>query len=203
MSNRTATNWVRAGFAAWLTFELLNWVGILHFTLDFSWLGLFLTVTVLWVAIEIVSWRLRKAGLESLPWPAYLAGLIGTSWDALGDVARLYTRIYHYDKIAHFMGGGAAALVVFFLYRQLQRSGKLQLPPPLVAFLAICTANFIGVLYELEEFSETYTLKNNRMGDAFDTSTDVLFNLLGAITLVSIVAYVLYRKKRTSLPPHV
>ena len=55
MNNNVITNIIRIGFAAWIIFELLNWIGVLNFTLDFTWLGLVVTAVFVWTALEIVS----------------------------------------------------------------------------------------------------------------------------------------------------
>ncbi len=194
-------NLIRLGFLGWMVFELLNWVKILHFSLDFSWAGLLLTVSWIWGSIEFASWKLRKSGMESLPWAAYLIGLVGTSWDAFGDVAHLYSSVMYYDKYAHFFGGGSAAIVSLFILWRLVQGGKILLDPRMMGFFAICMANFLGILYELEEYSESYFFHNNRMGDAFDTSTDVINNFLGAAVMV-VIALIVLRKKKNSESAH-
>lgn len=184
---------VRAGFAGWVGFEFLNLIKILHFTLDFSWFGLILTSGFIWAAIEITSSKLHKHVAAGLPWPVYCVGLLGVSWDALGDVSHLYARFSWYDQAAHFGGGMTAALVFFFIFHLVNQSGKITIGPKLLGFFAIASANLLGVLYELEEYAETVIFHNNRLGDALDTPNDLMWNLIGSLCAVLIASWYVRR----------
>lgn len=148
------TNIARLGFLAWLVFEFLNLIGLLHMSLDFSWLGLMLTSGFVWGVIEISSWQVKKVSGKPLPWSAFLLPLISVSFDAFGDTHHLYSSYEWYDKVAHVIGGGMAALVAFFVFWRLVESGRINLGKKLTAFIAICISSGLGVLYELEEYLE-------------------------------------------------
>ncbi len=179
---------IRCGFAGWIIFELLNWLTILHFTLDFSWLGLVLTATFVWVSIELISKNLRKKTGSGFPWVVYLVSFAGTSWDALGDVGHLYSRFSWYDQAAHFAGGASLGLIFFMYLWRLHSSRIITLTPGLMGFLAWSAANIIGVFYELEEYTESVLVHNNRLGDAFDTPNDLMWNIIGSLIVIVIAS---------------
>lgn len=192
----------RVGFIGWLLFELLNLVKILHFTLDFSWLGLMLTGGFIWAAIEISSRRLLLSVGQGLPWVVYIVGLFGTSWDALGDIAHFYNQFDWYDQVAHFNGGMTPALIFFFIFTLLVRRGKLSIGPKLLAFFAVASANVLGILYEIEEYLEDVFFHTNRLGDGPDTANDLMLNLIGSVIAVLIASYYVYRLRiRTEKSP--
>ena len=189
---------VRVGFAGWITFELLNLSGVLHYTLDFTWLGLVVTSTGIFGIIELVSWGLRKSTGTGLPWPAYVIAYFGTSWDVLGDVVHWYSTYNWYDQAAHFFGGASLGIIAVMVLWRLEFAGKIHLPRWMLNIAALGVANFVGILYELEEYFEDVINFTNRLGSATDTANDIFLNVVGAlITIVIASMYVasLQRKK--------
>jgi uncharacterized membrane protein YjdF len=185
----------RFAFAAWLIVELLSWLKILPLTLEFTWFGLMLTASFVWLGLEIISWRLRKAGARYLWGLTYLGALLSLCVDAFGDIFRFYGSYTHYDQFAHFIGGAMIALVVFDLMTALYKSGKISIPLKGRGVLAIATAMAMGSLYEIEEYSEDVLFGSHRLGDAFDTANDMLLNTLGAIAIIIIIVMIRRRKK--------
>ena len=184
--NKFLTNISRLGFIAWLVFEFLNYIGVLHFTIDFSWLGLVLTAGFVWVVLEIVSWRLKKVSGKPLPWIAFLLSLLSVSFDAFGDTHHFYSRFDWYDQVAHVIGGAMAALVAFVVFWRLVEAGRIMLGKKLTGFVALCISAFLGVLYELEEYLEDVFTGSQRAGNSVDTSNDLLWNTVGALVIVVI-----------------
>jgi len=182
--NKTLTNLIRLGFAGWIAFELLNYVEILHFTLDFTWLGLVLTSGFVWVVMEIVSAQLKKTTGKGLPWYVFCIALIGISWDALGDVSHWYSKFDWYDHVGHGVGGAMATLVFFFVFYRMHQAGKIKVGPKLLGFMAFCGGTFLGVLYELEEYLEDVITGGNRLGSGVDTANDMMWNAIGAVAVV-------------------
>ena len=190
--------WIlRCGFTGWLIFEFLNLIKVLDFTLDFSWLGIMLTASFIWGAIEITSYRINKSTGQPFPWLVYLIGLIGTTWDALGDVAHFYSRYEWYDQVAHALGAAAAALVIFFALWRLKEAGKLVIGDKLLATFSFCSAAFLSVLYEVEEYLEDVFFHTNRLGNGVDTANDLLWNTVGSIIIVFTALYIMKRLKKT------
>ena len=78
----------RTLFGLIITFEALNWLKILNFSLDFSWLGLIGTAAVIWLILEISDF------FTGYIWLVVLAGVY---LDALSDIFNFYSRFESWD----------------------------------------------------------------------------------------------------------
>lgn len=178
------TNIVRSLFAGVILFELLNWIGVLDYSLDFTWLGLVLTSGFVWGAIEITSRKIKKSTGRTLPWVVYFGGWFSVTMDALGDVAHWYTEFVWYDQMTHTLGGGMVALIAYFAFWRLYQSQAIKVGRKLLAYMAFTTSAFLGVLYELEEYIEDVVTGGNRLGTGVDTANDMMWNTIGALVVV-------------------
>lgn len=185
----------RVAFGAWLLVEVLSWAKVLPLTLEFTWFGLILTASVAWGTVELISWRLRKVGAQSLWGGTLLLVLISQCTDAGGDIFRLYGTYSWYDQVAHIIGGAAVALIFFNLLTSLHAAQRVKLGFKLRGWLAVMGSMAVGSLYEIEEYSEDIIRNAHRLGDAFDTANDLLCNTIGAGLLMLIIVWVRNRKK--------
>ena len=88
-----------------------------------------------------------------------------------------------YDKIGHLFQGFVPALVAreIFIRREFVRGKKM------IAFLAICVVMMISASYELIEWGAAVALGQGAdeflgtQGDPWDTQSDMLFALIGAV----------------------
>lgn len=186
----------RFAFGAWIFVEVLSWAKVLPLTLEFTWLGLILTASLAWGALEVISWRLRRVGARSLWAGTFIAVLVSQCADAFGDILRLYGQYGWYDQVTHFVGGAVVALVLFDLFTALHDSGRIQLGLTFRGFMVVLGAMAIGSVYELEEYGEDVIFGSHRLGDAFDTGNDMLLNTIGALLLVITIVWVRRRKQR-------
>jgi hypothetical protein len=175
-----------------ISFEFLNLVGVLKFTLDFSWLGLLVTSTGTLVGIEAIYHGMRKKNFYLSGLPYFLVAL-GLWLDATGDILHLYGRIEIYDRFMHLVGGGiimAVALSIFSLFQK-----KYALPLFLILTLSLGSTAILGDLYEIEEYLEDklYHGRQVRLGDGPDTADDLMWNLTGGVLAGAV--YILVRKK--------
>jgi putative membrane protein len=89
-----------------------------------------------------------------------------------------------YDKLGHFAQGFVPAL----LAREVLIRGGHVRKGPMLAFLVVCIALAISAAYELVEWAAALCLGQGAdaflgtQGDPWDTQSDMLFALLGAIT---------------------
>lgn len=180
----------RFGIAALVGFEGLNWAGVLGFTLDFSWLGLIVTAVAVFVLLEGSSFFLRRTTDHGLHPLVYLAGVASLSVDALGDIAHWYGRFGWYDQLAHFQGGVVAAAISYNILWQLERAGRIRLGAAGRTVTVVAFTAFLGVLYEMEEYFEDlwYWGRQVRLGDGPDTVNDIIFNIVGALAVLVVVA---------------
>ncbi len=179
----------RFAFGTWILIEVLSWLGILPLTLEFTWLGLILTASFAWAALEGISWRLRKVGARGLWGMTFLAALVSQCTDAFGDILRLYGTYSWYDQYAHLVGGAVIALILFDLLTALHTAQRIHVGVKFRGFFSILGAMAIGSLYELEEYGEDAIFGSNRLGSAFDTGNDMLLNTLGAILMIAVLVW--------------
>jgi len=178
-----------------LLFESLNQFSILHFTLDFTWFGLMVTLMTAWLIVEIVSVYIKKTCGYFLPAYCMLLVTAGIYLDAFGDILRLYGQFIWYDQLAHFISGAAAAGVLFSIIWCLNSSGKIKMGLWGLGFYSLTLASFFGVLYELEEYFEDLFRGTNRLGDGPDTVNDLFLNIIGALVVIIVICiYIKYRK---------
>ncbi|MFA6296909.1 MAG: hypothetical protein WC663_06140 [Patescibacteria group bacterium] len=188
---------VRIAFASLACFELANLFGILHFELEFSWFGLALTSIVVWIALEFVLWYCKKKFNYTIPSFVFLFPLGNVLIDAFGDIFKWYGRFSWYDQMAHFLGGASVAGLIFFILCAVLKRRRVEFKKYLIGSYAFFAACFLGVLYEIEEYSESFFLSNNRLGDRFDTPNDLLMNTCGA--LIGVLLVYLYVKMTDTL----
>jgi len=185
----------RLSIGVLIIFELLNQLGFLHYSLDFTWLGLAITSIIVWFLVETCSHLLRKyCGHPVAGWVLFLTAA-GLYVDALGDIMRWYGNFGWYDQVAHSVGGAAAGGILFFIIYSFNRAGKIKLTHFSQAAFALCASSFFGTLYELEEYFEDYFTGSKRLGDGSDTANDMFLNLTGALIIILITTLYLRFKK--------
>lgn len=171
---------IRTAIGGLLGFEYLNYLGVLHYTLTFSWLGLLLTGLSMWLLVELASLVLKAKIGSPLPWPAMLFGAGGIYVDAVGDIGKYFARFGSYDQFAHFTITGLVAGLFVWFFWMLQKHGHFPAGSFFLVATAFLVANLLGMLYEIEEYLEDYFTGSHRLGDGPDTANDLLLNLLGA-----------------------
>lgn len=186
-------NAVRFFLAALVVFNFLNLIGVLHFTLQFTWRGLFITALVTWAILEGVAYRyfLKKGfGLHAIIWIIVFLSLV---MDASADIFHLYSRFEWWDQCTHFVNSGLICLAIFISISAfwLNRPGLALLHKParlhLGLFISATTTMALSALYEIEEYIEDVLYGTHRSGPGTDTPNDLLCNALGIILSVAII----------------
>lgn len=190
---------IRFLFLGLLSFEGANLAGILKFTLEFSWLGLFLTAGAVWFGLELLSYFAKKRYHLQFPAFIFLIPAFNVLLDAAGDTFFWYSKFLWYDQLMHFLGGAAGASVLFFILQGIFSRRKIILSKRFIALIAFLVSNFFGILYELEEYFESFFLHNNRLGDRFDTPNDLFWNMTGALIGVLLAVWIVRRKRTQSV----
>ena len=191
----------RIAIALLLIFELLNWLGVLRYTLDFTWFGLFITGLVVWAFFEVVNILLNKKCQSKLPGLIFFLAVLGVYYDALGDILKFYSRYSWYDQLGHFIGGFIVSLVVLSVILSLNKAGKIKLGARGISFFTLTTASFAGILYELEEYFEDVLTGSNRLGSGTDTANDLFLGVMGALVVVLIFFTIRYKKSNKTMKP--
>ena len=197
-------NFARLLFAGLIIFEILNFLKILQFNTQFTWLGLVITSIFILTLLEITAYKYRQKKGHYLHWSIWIIVTTALSLDAAGDFFHLYSKITWWDQVVHYSVSVIMAFTLFaiinafwidkFKYSLLLKEGRLKL----ALFLATTSTISLGALYEVEEYLEDVLFHTNRLGPGTDTANDITLNILGAITTVIIVSvyyHITHRRK--------
>ncbi|MBI2624026.1 hypothetical protein HYW67_00845 [Candidatus Parcubacteria bacterium] len=186
----------RLGLASLIGFEGLNWFGVLDFTLDFSWLGLMVTAVAVLALLEGSAFLLKRTTGRGLHPVAYFAGAVALAVDAIGDIVHLYGRFAWYDQAAHFLGGAVVGIVAFNVLWQLEGVGRIRIGAGWRSLFIVSMGALFGSLYEIEEYLEDLWKwhRQVRLGDGPDTVNDIIFNILGALAVAIIAAFIVRKR---------
>lgn len=200
----TMVNIIRVLFVSLIIFEILNFLKILNFTLEFTWLGLIITALGALVLIEVTAYNYKQKKKHSLHWSIWLIALVGLCLDAFGDIFHFYARYNWWDQMAHMFISAVVCFTLFtvisafwidkFKFSLLFKKGRLTLALLLAATITMT----LTVVYEIEEYVEDIIFDTNRLGPGTDTVNDLVFNLSGvlAIVIFVIVYYQVTRKRK-------
>jgi hypothetical protein len=197
-------NLARALFAGLIIFEILNYLKILTFNTQFTWLGLVITSIFTLTLLEVVAYKYKQKKGHYLHYSIWLILTTALSLDAAGDFFHLYGKFVWWDQTVHYGVSAILAFTLFavinafwvdkFQYSLLFREGRLRL----ALFLAATSTISLGALYEIEEYLEDVFFHTNRLGPGTDTANDLTMNFLGTLTTISIIAiyYILTHKRK-------
>ncbi len=190
-------NFARFLFGALIIFEILNFLKILQFNTQFTWLGLVITAIFSLALLEITASRYKQKRGHYLHWSVWVIVTIALGLDAAGDFFHLYANITWWDQVVHYLNSAIINFTLFavinafwidkFKFSLLFKKGRLKL----ALFLSTTSTVSLGALYEVEEYLEDVFFHTNRLGPGVDTADDLTMNILGALTTVAIV-YVYY-----------
>ncbi|MBU4347414.1 hypothetical protein KKF23_02550, partial [Patescibacteria group bacterium] len=106
-------NFARLLFAGLIIFELLNFLKILQFNLQYTWLGLVITSIAAFALLEFVAYKYKRLKGDYLHWSIWLIVAAGLSLDAAGDFFHLYGKYGWWDQAVHFF---VSAVICFTLF---------------------------------------------------------------------------------------
>lgn len=124
--------------------------------------------------------------------------MIGVA-NALAEHFFLYWRLPWLDMLMHFFGGVWIALTILWVY---YLSGKFKNIPEnrrhitYVYILAGTVAGVIGVLWEVFEFSLDLFITFNEFNGLYDTASDILLAVIGALFAAKYFIHKEYYKKQ-------
>jgi len=196
--NKFLINLSRLLLLGLIIFELLNQFKVLNYPLTFTWLGLILTSTIIWLLLEIISFYTQKKCGRPIAGLSMLTATAVVYLDALGDIFLFYARYGFYDQVAHLVGGAAAAAIVYSIIKSLIDCQRIKLGLFGQGFFSWMTATFLGVIYELEEYFEDIFTGSHRLGDGMDTANDLFLDIVGGLVIIVIVTFYFKLKSRNS-----
>lgn len=201
----------RIAFILLLAYEFLHVIDVLDRPTSFTWMGLFITGAVVWGFLEILEWRSRRAQIDMPAW-TWWAALFALGPDAAGDNFGWYQKFIWYDQLMHAVGSGMITAIAIAMIWVSEKARHLVMSTWTRWLFPFCVAITIGVLYEIEEFSEDYfgcdhrdlipdmlekTIRcGHRSGGMEDTINDMLFNILGSVSTILVAAVIWKWAKR-------
>ncbi|MBU0731793.1 hypothetical protein KKC88_02835 [Patescibacteria group bacterium] len=191
--NRIARYVVYVMLIGLLLFELLNYLGILNYEVEFTWTGLIITILLIFIGLQIVMHYTETNFGVSLGNRIWLIVLIGIYLDAFADMFNLYARFIWFDQVVHFNAGILLCLVLFWFIGNIEKTKQIRLPLWLKNLFIFSAALTLGVVYEIEEYLEDVFTGSNRLGDGMDTANDLVMAGMGCI-LTLIVLEVIFKQ---------
>jgi len=183
----------RVLFAGLIIFELLNFLKILQFNTQFTWLGLVITSIVSLVILEYIANKYIKVKGSYLHYSMWLIVWAALALDAFGDFFHWYGRFNWWDQFVHWFVSAVVCFVLFiginafwvdkFKFSLLMKTGRLKLS----LLLAATSTMTLSAMYEVEEYVEDVIFHTNRLGPGADTANDLFLNLVGVLTAVVFV----------------
>lgn len=113
----------------------------------------------------------------------------------LGEVQNFYTKVWWWDILLHGLSGVTLGFIGFLILYVLDKGGRIDTSPFLIALFSFCFAVAIGCVWEIFEFSmdQIFGLNMQKSG-LLDTMWDLIVDSLGAL-IASFTGY-WYMKKR-------
>jgi len=149
---------------------------------NYWWYQLVQTTTTLAVLVTVETLFARDGGLA---WQTHLIIVVTTYADVLGTAGHLYDTFEPYDKIVHFCSGAVFAAMVYEVLRIVDRRGRIAIPPPRRALIAVAVSFLIGGLaWELYEYLGDAVFDSGRVQSRLDTAHDLVCNVCGGIFAV-------------------
>lgn len=113
----------------------------------------------------------------------------------LGEAQNFYNRLWWWDMLLHGLSGVALGFIGFLILYVLDRGGKIDTSPFLIAVFSFCFAVAIGAVWEIFEFvmDQLFGLNMQKSG-LVDTMWDLIVDSIGAL-IASFIGYLYMRKK--------
>ena len=131
------------------------------------------------VAGEIVF---RDQG--GLSWITHVIAVATGYADVFGTAGHLYSNWEHYDKITHFFGTAAVTAGAYDCLRCLRLRGVRSAWVEERFAVALGIGVLVGIGWEVWELIGDKVLNTSRIGGWHDTTNDLIFDTLGALTTV-------------------
>ena len=138
--------------------------------------------------------------------PIMLLGLVflALQVDALGNFFRMYGQKFgplQYDEFAHMTVQVLVSPIIVWLVSSVLRRHGYRLPTKLSAFFAATIVFSLSAIYEIIELWDEVYFGGHRIWGAYDTATDLQWDLCGII-VGTLFSCIMLRDTRDQLVPH-
>lgn len=124
--------------------------------------------------------------------------------DALGNFFRMYGQKFgplQYDEFAHMTVQVLVSPIIVWLVSSVLHRNGYRLPTKLTAFFAATIVFSLSAIYEIIELWDEIYFGGHRIWGAYDTATDLQWDLCGII-VGTLFSCIMLRDTRDQLVPH-
>ena len=130
-----------------------------------------------------------------LPWYVALAVVLGVWLDAMGNFYYFYSHYGWWDDFTHFVGSLSVAIMLLYIFYHLNMKGFIKLGRFSLNLFVVSLTMLLVSFYEISEYLGDLLFNTHRIGERFDTASDLTYNLLGALAVTLIGILITRRKK--------
>ncbi len=141
-----------------------------------------------------VYFYLEKRFKLSLPTFTAWAIFVAIFLDAAGNFGHLYGNVDYWDKVTHAVGSASTGVVIFTILVLLNQKKAIRIGHFALFLWTTGVATLLAVLYELTEYWGDLGLDTRRIGDRFDTVSDLQWNVIGVL-IVTLIGLLIIRRK--------
>ncbi|PIY96328.1 MAG: hypothetical protein COY66_04240 [Candidatus Kerfeldbacteria bacterium CG_4_10_14_0_8_um_filter_42_10] len=156
------------------------------------------TAMISGVSFIIIDRVLKRKYQIVLSWYVALSVVIGVWLDAMGNFFYFYSRYGWWDDFTHFVGSLSVAITLLYIFFHLNKKGFIKLGRFNLNLFVVSVTMLLVSFYEISEYLGDLLFSTRRIGERFDTASDLTSNLLGALAVV-LVGAVITRKKKTTV----
>lgn len=149
----------------------------------------FLTLIIFLIIYRV----LQKKHSIVLPWFVAWSVAVGVWLDAAGNFVLFYRKYWWWDNLAHFGGSLSASISFFVILYYFEKFGRIKIGRVGLGLATISLVTLLGVFYEFTEWWGDVLFNLHRVGDRFDTVSDLFFNFLAGVAVALIAAWILRR----------
>jgi len=158
-------------------------------------LALVMTVVFSGIIYLVVYLYLARKFQIILPAFTALAIVLGVLLDAMGNFLHLYGNVGWWDDVAHFLGTAMVTIVIFTILYLLNKERKIKVGKFAMGFFTVSVSMLLATFYEITEYWGDLVFKIHRIGEHYDTVSDLNWNFFGAL-LVVILGFIFFRKRK-------
>lgn len=151
------------------------------------------------IGLAVLQRSLARHG-HHLPVIVQWSVLVGVAFDAAGNFLRLYGSVLWWDKLAHAIGSAAVALALYALVWEFRNAVPFAKQQWWMVLYVIGTTSLLATLYEISEYLGDLKFHTHRVTDFFDTSDDLMWNVIGSVAVL-ILLHLFHREKRPQEAP--
>jgi len=158
-------------------------------------LALVMTVVFSGIIYLVVYLYLARKFQIILPAFTALAIVLGVLLDAMGNFLHLYGNVGWWDDVAHFLGTVMVTIVIFTILYLLNKERKIKIGKFAMGLFTVSVSMLLATFYEITEYWGDLVFEIHRIGERYDTVSDLNWNFFGAL-LVTILGLVFFRKRK-------